>query len=378
MLKFYLRHPLRLMRQLYHVCLQMPLSYCLQNREWKKINTDTENLIVFIVPWKARPKGGYMSIFSLATTTKKLKHIHRSEVMLATYVGFRTYFKNSFINSREPVFRFNQIKRFQGLDRLILHLPEIYTAKFYSSLSNGDKRFLTGIKNVHINILNQNINYMPSVEAIASLKKLSPKITQTTAHDKYANQETCNQYGVPLHHFSVYLDLSPYPRIDFENSKKAILLSLDKNEFRSSIIKTLKAELPDYKLVVVEGMPFSEYMLLVAKSKFSITFGEGFDGYLIHAAVLGRLCFAVYNEDFFPDDSFTKMANIYLSYEDMAVDIASNIRRLESDKNAYIEIVRQNMVKINRLYGYDKFFDNQKRFYLNQYDYYPESASHNC
>lgn len=375
LLKFYLVHPLRLLRQLHQVCWQMPLAYCRQNREIKKINADTENLIVFIVPWKPRPKGGYMSFFSLAAAAKSLKHVHGSEVMMATTVGFRTYFRNSFINSDERVFRFRQIKRFKRLNKLIFHIPEILAAKFYRNLSAVDRRFLAGIRGVQLNILNQNINYMPGAEEIASLKKLTPEITQTTAHDKYASQEICNQYGIPLHHFSVYLDLSPYPRLDFKDTKKTILLSLDKNECRNGIIKTLERGLPDYRLVVVEGMPFSEYMLLVAKSKFSITFGEGFDGYLIHAAVMGRICFAVYNENFFPNDAFKKMGNIYLSYEEMAGNIAGSVRRLESERSAYDMVVRQNMLEINRFYSHDKFMDNQKRFYLRHYDYYPAAAA---
>ncbi len=373
LVKFYLLHPLRLLRLLYQTFLLMPLSYYRQNMELRKMNTDQESLIVFVVPWKARPKAGYMSIVSMSVTAKMLRHLHHSEVILATYVGFRTYYKNRYIDSQEPVFRFSQIKRFTHLSRLLIHLPEIYAATFYERLSACDRSFLSGIKDFHINILNQNIRLMPGTEAFVSLKKMSSNITQTTAHDRYANQGTCDRYGVPLHHFSVYLDLSPYPRKDFACTKKTILLSLDKGECRRRILRKLRADLPDYKLLTVEGMPFAEYMRIVSAAKFSITFGEGFDGYLIHAAVLGRLCFAVYNEDFFPDHSFTELGNIFLSYEEMAGSITGRIRRLESDEKAYAEIVRQNMLKMNQWYGYDKFLDNQNRFYRRQYDYYPES-----
>jgi len=375
LVKFYLLHPLRLLRLLYHTFLLMPLSYYRQDMELHKMNTDQKSLIAFIVPWKARPKAGYMSIISMSATAKMLRHLHHSEVILVTYVGFRTYYKNWYINSPEPVFRFSQIKRFTHLTRLLIHLPEIYAATFYDSLSARDRKFLSGIKDFHINILNQNICLMPGTEAFVSLRKLSSNITQTTAHDRYANQGTCDRYGVPLHHFSVYLDLSPYPRMDFARTKKTILLSLDKRECRSRIMQMLRADLPDYKLQTVEGMPFAEYMRIVAASKFSITFGEGFDGYLIHAAVLGRLCFAVYNEDFFPDHSCIELGNIFLSYEDMVGTITGRIRRLESDEKTYTEIVRQNMLKINQLYNYDRFLDNQNRFYRKQYDYYPEPDS---
>jgi len=373
LLKYYLPHPLRLIRLLYCDYLQIPLCYYLQNKEFRKIDHRAENLIAFIVPGKNRPIGGVMSIFSLATAAKEIKDIHNSEVVLVTYPGVRTFFKNRYFKSKETVFRFNQIKKFRNVTKIIIHIPEFLLDKFYDNLPVDDKEYFSRINHVHINILNQNIECMPSKEVITSLKKFATKITQSTAHCRYSNQEICNQYKIPLHHFSVYLDLSVYSGGNFEDTRKIIVLSSDKRGRRDTVIRMLKNRLPDYKLVTVRGMTFDEYMVLVKRSKFSLTFGEGFDGYLIHAAAIGRLCFAVYNDIFFPDQSFIELDNIYVSDDDLLENIVNDIRKLESDKNEYMKIVNQNMQKINSFYSYDKFLDNQKRFYLNHYDYYPES-----
>lgn len=314
-----------------------------------------------------------MSIFSLAAAAKILGWIHRSEVIVATYPGFRTYFRSAYFESQERVFRFSQIKKFGCLKKIIIHIPEIFVEGFYESLSVRDKEYFSKISDVHINIMNQNIELMPGRESIALLRKLGRTITQTTAHHRYSNQEICNRYGIPSHFFSVFLNLKVYKRTPFDSAKKVIVLSPDKAPFRSRVIEILKTRLPDYKQVTIENMPFAEYMSLVAHSRFSITFGEGFDGYLIHAAVIGRLCFAVYNDVFFPDSSFMDIGNVYSSSDDMIERIASDIRRLESNKEAYDEIVRRNMCTIDTLYSYDKFLDNQKRFYQGRYDYFPES-----
>ena len=374
--KFYLLHPIRLIRRLYDVYLSLPFTVYRQCKALKKKDLRAEKLIVFIVPEKASISGGVLSIFSLGAAVQKLRPVHQAEVLLATYPSRQTYFRNRYLKNREPVFRLNQIKRFGRLKKIMIHLPEYYAAGFCDDLSADMKKYLQGIKEIHINILNQNIELMPGVEACASLRTLASTLTQTTAHDKYATQAICNRYGVPLHHFSVHLDLSSHPHIDLEKTEKVILLSPDKRDCRNRILQVLRRELPDYKSVTIMEMPFAEYLSWVARARFSITFGEGFDGYLIHAALLGRLCFAVYNDNFFPDDSFLKMGNIFRSYAEMFRNLAGYIRKLESDPSAYAEIVRQNKLKIDNLYGYDRFMDNQARFYRGQYDYYPESGDH--
>lgn len=366
LLKYVLSHPLGAVQLLY--------CYYLQNREFTKIDNNAENLIVFVVPEKNRISGGVMSIFSLATAAREIREVHGSEVIIVTYPGFRTYFKNKFFLSKETVYRFSQLSKFNNLKKIIVHVPELLSDRFHDSLTDEGKELFANIDEVSINILNQNIELMPDVEKIASLKKLSDRITQTTAHDSYCNQEICNKFQMPTHHFSVFIDLSVYPSFKFADREKVIVLSPDKRDCRNKVIQLLESRLPDYKLVTVKNMTFAEYMLLAAKSKFSLTFGEGFDGYLINAAVVNGLGFAVYNENFFPDESFLEMGNIYASYDDLLDNIVNDIRRLEADEDGYMKIIDENMEKINSLYGYDKFMDNQKRFYSKRFDYYPEAG----
>lgn len=364
-LAYIVLHPIKTLKLLYDCHLQ--------NKALATLDTTAESLIVFVVSGKNRISGGTMSIYSLVTAAKNIKDVHGSEVILVTFPGFRTHFKNRYFISGERSLRFSQLRRFKNLKKIMIHLPEFLAGKFYAGLSLEEKDFFSTLPEFRVNILNQNIELMPDVAEIASLRQLTAHITQTTAHDKYSTQAVCDHYQLPLHHFSVFIDLSGYTRVPFAKKEKIIVLSPDKRDCREKIVHMLKKALPDYKVVTVRNLTFARFMSLVSKAKFSLTFGEGFDGYLIHPLAVGSLSFAVYNEQFFPDDSFMGLANIYATYEDLYDRLADDMRRLEADEREYGDIVSRNMEQINRLYSYEDFLLKQKRFYLKHYDYVPSA-----
>ena len=106
--------------------------------------------------------------------------------------------------------------------------------------------------------MNQNIELMPEPEKLKDLYKLTNNITQTIAHDRYATQEVCDKWQIPTHLFSVNIDLTKYKAYPFDEKEKIIVLSPDWNEHKERIIEKLKKELPDWKLITVNNMTFTE------------------------------------------------------------------------------------------------------------------------
>lgn len=338
--------------------------------------TDLQNAdkaIIFLIPGNNKICGGIMSIYSLCEASRKFNK--DSLCILSTFPNSKyTYSVNKTFPNNEKIYRFSQItKNCKNLQEAIVHIPEYYVKYFYKNLSEDDLHFFKSIKNLQFNILNQNIDLMPKPKKLKKLRKLTKNITQTIAHDRCATQQVCNKWGIPTHLMSVNIDVSKYKSYDFEEKEKIIVLSNDKNEHKLGIINKIKHEMPDFKLITVQNMTFSEYMDLIAKAYFTITFGEGMDGYFGQPHNVGSIGFAVYNDGFFPNNDWSNLLNVYKSYNDMYNNIVKDMKQLLNDKELYYKTVEIALKKQNSLYRIDKFEDNVKRFYRKEYDFYPKS-----
>lgn len=336
---------------------------------------NTKKLILFLIPSpdSAMINGGIMSIFSLCEESRRINNDALCIISTPPHCKY-TYAKNDKFLNDENIYRFSQIiDNANNLDEMILHIPEYYADDFYNDLTEKDIEFLKSIKNLHINIMNQNIELMPEPEKLKDLYKLTNNITQTIAHDRYATQEVCDKWQIPTHLFSVNIDLSKYKIYPFEEKEKIIVLSPDWNEHKERIIEKLEKELPDWKLITVNNMTFTEYMDLISRAFFTITFGEGMDGYFTQPQYVNSMGFAVYNDDFFPSNKWQNLKNIYLSYDEMYENIVSDIKRYSRNKKEYVEIVTKLFNTHSDMYQRSKFKDNLKNFYIKKYDYLPKA-----
>ena len=212
---------------------------------------NSKKIIVFLVPAGTKINGGIMSIFSLCKTTRDI--CQDACCFICTYPNGKTYVKNNKFYNDEKVLRFEQIvENAKNVDEIILHIPEYYANDFYNDLNINDIKFLQSIHNLQINILNQNIKLMPKPKQLQNLYELTRNITQTIAHDKYATQEICDKWQLPTHLFSVNIDLSNYDFVDFSKKEKIIVISPDKNDYKNKIIKIIKKNFPDFKIVTVK------------------------------------------------------------------------------------------------------------------------------
>lgn len=334
-----------------------------------------QRLIVFFIPHEKIINGGVLSIFSICKESRRFKAIHGADVILSVPPGYKSYVKNDLFKNDELIHSFDEIAKKTPPQSLILHVPEYAANEIYRNLKGHHLAFLRAVPELHVNIMNQNILYMPKPSMAADWFSLTSNITQTTAHDRYATQETANTYNIPTHHLSVFNDPRQYTTVPFEHKKDRIVLSPDMTDKKEKIVVKLQQTFPTYEFVTIQNMTYEQYKKTIREAKFAVTFGEGFDGYFIEAFFSGGITFAVYNEDFFPDKGFAKFDNLYSGYDDMLKRLPGDMERLATDKRAYDKIVKQNFDKIVKLYDFSVYLDNLKQFYQGKYTFRPESGS---
>ena len=327
-----------------------------------------QKLIVFLIPNIKMMTGGIQSIYSICKYSREI--CPDALCLISTHPGKFTYSHNDFFKNDEQIFRWEQIiENAKNAKEIIIHVPEYFAGKFYKSLKKADIKFLKGIENLQINIINQNIELMPAPSEIKDLFKLTNNITQTIGHHRYATQEVCDKWQIPAHFLSVHIDLSGYKSYPFEEKEKIIVLSPDNAPYKEAVIEKLKNELPDFKLVTVENMTFDEYMDLIARAYFVISFGEGFDGYFNQPEYVGSLGFAVYNDVFFPNQSWSKLNNVYNSAEEMLKKLGFDLINLLNNQNLYYQTLTQKKERLDKLYSSQILKENLIKFYNHNYEY---------
>jgi hypothetical protein len=333
-----------------------------------------QRIIIFFIPPKKVINGGILSIFSVCASSRESYDIHKAKVVLCVYPGHKSYKKNDLFDNDEYLYSFDEIIKLMPKPEFMqVYVPEYASVEVFNQLIPY-RKFLKSIPELNVNIMNQNILLMPEPAIAAWWFLLTPRVTQTTAHDKYSTQALADKYDLPCHHLSTYVDAKQYTNRKFEDKENIILLSPDKVRERDSIVKLLSGQLPNYRFITVENMKYEDYKDLISRARFTITFGEGFDGYFVEAFFTGGIAFAVYNDDFFPDKEFASFGNIYASYDEMLKNIVNDISYLDS-KARYEKVVRNNLNKINELYSHTTYQKNLRDFYAKRYTYLPSKYS---
>jgi len=311
--------------------------------------------------------GGLLSIHSIFEETLRLKEWHCAEALLCTVKGAYIFFEFSTFNSDRRVLRYEQLaKYFSAAEEIIAHVPEFIVEYFLGQLQQGRLKYLTSRK-LHINILNQNIRLMPSPEIVAQLRPYAGTLTQTTAHERYANVHKRNQYGIPLHHFSTFIAPERYTFRRYEEKKKRIAFSPDDPEKNAIVIEKLRRELPEYEIVVIGGMTYEQFKEFISRTKFTFTFGEGLDGYYCETVLTGGICFAVFNEEFFTPD-FATLETVHKSFEALVDGCVEQIRNMDATER-FAGPNRRQFELLTDHYKFSTYQDNIRKFYLGEYTF---------
>lgn len=347
-----------------------------------------EKLVVFFEIAPYRMCGGQMSLFSYCKYSKQILG-DSVEVLMTTIPGKYTYSHNKHFENDIDICRWEQVRELlKGKRECILHIPEVDLVNpengeelVRTALLGEDFELLRSIEHLHINIVNQQIELMPSPEKYRWLFSLTDNVTTTVCNRTSATQKACDEIGTPLHMLSVHYDLGNTKRVPPKKKEKLILLSPDIPpeglDYKIRFIQKLNQELPDYKIFVIRNLTLQDCMRLTAAAALVITFGEGFDGYLNNSPQVGTIAFAVYNDVFFPDPKWKEFPNIYDSYEQMYDNIVADIRKFMDDEELYAATVEAHENAVHELYKFDEYLDNLRRFYAGAIDFYPNKNKEN-
>lgn len=208
---------------------------------------------------------------------------------------------------------------------------------------------------------------MPTPEKVQELGKFANLLTQTAAHKRYANSYYREFYGIPLHHLSTFVSPKKYNFQSFSYKEKLITLSPDSPELNEILITLLKRELPDYQVVVIQGLTYDEFKALVERARFMFTFGEGLDGYFVEAVFTGGICFAIYNEEFFTED-FGELPTVHISFDEFISRTVEQVRSMETEA-VFNAANKEQFTTITRHYGSNRYVANIRAFYHGQYHF---------
>ena len=343
-----------------------------QNRLLKKnYDQNSKRLIIFLTSGYDMVSGGILSISSIYEETKNLTDIHGAETILCSVPGEPLLLKYTKFRNENCIYNFSQILSFfQNLDSLLIHIPEYACAHILDNISKEQYSVLDCIKNLHINIMIQNIDIaMDNLGKIESLKQRFNYVTGTMAHENYSNPENRLKLGFPIHKFSTYVSPEQYNYKNCKEKEDLIIVSQpdDKHPMRDEVLRLLQEEFPEMEIKVIENVTYDEFKKVISRAKWALTFGEGLDGYFIEPIFSGAVSFSVYNSRFFTKD-FESLETVYSDYDELINKMPMDLRRFDN------EIIYKNYQKkqfelCSKYYDHNEYLENLKLFYREDYTY---------
>jgi hypothetical protein len=328
----------------------------------------TERLLVFLVTELDVISGGLMSITGIYDICRELKSLHGREVIAVTFPDVLQYLsKYSLFDNDMNIYHFSQLAtNFTNVQDLMVMLPELYLPRLHDYLSLHTENYLLKIPNRSLNVMNQNVELMPPFFVIDRMRDFFSSITQTTAHKRYTTQCHRDLYGVPLHLVipPIKKEIVPLP---YEEKEDIIAYSYDQCLGKEEILSVLHREFPQMRLIEIEDISFKEYLDLIAKAKWTISFGEGLDGYYTEPFSAGSVAFTIWNGTFFTDE-YRGLSTILSSAEDAVQNLPSLMRTLDS-KVKYEQAIHEFLAIWQKDYAGDRTpKDMLIRFFKQDYD----------
>ncbi len=223
--------------------------------------------------------------------------------------------------------------------RVRLMLPECFVIDFVRNLSDAERGWLLSRAHLEIVVMNQNDDLMPNPEDLRSaLSSLTESVVISTAHARYNTALNAARYRYP--HKQLTPILPTMQRLSLEYKEKLILVSPDQiadpstRLNRDEVVAHLQSSLPDFNFVTIFDTNLADYLDLASKAMFSVTFGEGMDGYFIEPILAGGNSFAVYNDVFFPK-SFLSVDGVFGSWDDLMNEMPRMVRTLSESSDLY-------------------------------------------
>lgn len=330
-------------------------------------SSNTKKLIIFFTPGYDIVNGGIRSISSIYEESIKIKNIHNAEVVMCTVPGDPPLLRYSKFQGQNYIYMLSQVlSYFKNLQNIMIHIPEYAITKFPAMVSNEDYAKLKGIKDVHINIMLQNIRLLSSADDVVRLKKLW-KVTCTTAHEQYSTPKIRNKLGIPLHKLSTFVSPEQYNKKRYIEKENLMIISPDSHPQKAEILNLISKRIPKIKMQIIQNLTYEEYKNTISRAKWSLTFGEGLDGYFVETIFSGGISFAVYNSEFFTED-IKSLQTVYDNYDILGKNICKDIKKLDSE--LAFTVYQNNQYELCcKYWNYNEYVKNIESFYKGLYTY---------
>jgi hypothetical protein len=248
------------------------------------------------------------------------------------------------------------LPRFPDGSDILVHVPELFVQKFvtdcpfvYRSRPDLNWRF---------NILLQNINLIPSKEAVDVLQQLGPT-TATIAHQ--ASATAAQRLGCPVHYLSWKLCPEDFERVEYSSKKKLIVISPDKHSEKLEIVRRMSESLPDHKIIRIWNMNYRKYKSVIKDAKFMFTFGEGLDGYFVESIFSGAIAMAIFSESFFPSE-YRNLEGVFPDSEHAIFDIGEFLKAANRETH-YKAIADRQYNLAAKTFVREEYLQNIRTFY---------------
>ena len=333
----------------------------------------SKRIAIFVVPEHNEMSGGIFSIFSIANRFRKIKMQHGYDVVVMTNPNQvdHTYCRQTNFRNQEDVFRFEQIVYMRAVEEIYLHVPEYAAAGFLSRCSTNALRKLLSCKTLHINILNQNIELMPPAKNLVELRRIADTLTQSVAHHAYFSQAHTDRYQVSTLLLPAYTDLSEYSRSNAREKDDIVLYSLDDAWYKKDCLSLLRDAFPNYRFIEVRGIKFDHFMDLASRCRFSISFGEGFDGYVAQPIYQGGIGMTVYRKEFFPSDKFMRFPNFFSSASSLLSGIVDVMNSLVKNPDLHDDLNQQLIAEYDKLYSLSDYHAKIRKLANREFELHP-------
>lgn len=326
-----------------------------------------DDVAIFLVPFSRG--GGIISIYELARTSRRIGLALGFDVRVAYQPGHfprlqHPQGRGEVVTSPEAV-----LDAYRNAQRVWVHVPEYAFVKHLGHYREQLSWLATSGVDVVVNILNQNITMMPTPEQVEAVcGDAAFRTTVTTAHHTYCRADLQVRYGMPWHHFSTWIDPRDYEFARYRPDRAdRMVLSPDRSAARDGVVGALAAGRPSTEITTVASMTYEDYLRLVYSSKWSLTFGEGLDGYFIEMGLSLGVPFAVYNDEFFTED-FLELPTVFTSWDELTERLPIVVNELGRDHDRYRSVADEVATMLSRYYDLRDHVDRMARYYAGDYD----------
>jgi hypothetical protein len=331
----------------------------------RAIPSSTKRLIIFLTPGYEFTAGGVMAITAMYQESVAQGQIHQAKVVLCTVPGEPPLLKYTWFQNRNYLLGLEAVlKRCGPLEYLLLHIPDYEVNQVLDWLSTS-ATLLQNVKELHLNVLLFNIDIIQG-QNVRGLTRFG-KVTCTTAHEAYSDLATREAMGVSLHRLLICKGPEFYSPTGYQDKEPLLIVSPDAHPLKELVLQKIAKELPDLRIQVIRDLSYEDYTRLIRRAKWSLTFGEGLDGFFVETVFSGGVSFAVFNERFFTP-AFTKLETIYPSWTALVERIAEDLQRLD-EPAIYNRCWRQAHDLLSYHLDTERFRENLRMFYRGEYTF---------